>query len=175
MLAEVLQIYDLDESPDSAPTRAFSTALPSRPLDVGSTVGRYVVLGVLGRGGLGIVYSAYDPELDRKVALKLVRPDQPVDDDDLELGTRLMREAHAMAKISHPNVVTVYDVGMQHGHVFIAMELVPGSTLSQWAKRESPPWRKIRDALVGCGSGARSGPSCWLHSSRLQAVQRPDG
>src|SRR5262249_39181421 len=81
------------------------------PLPRGAIIGRYVVLGLLGRGGMGEVYAAYDPELDRKVAVKLVRASRDRGVETSEGRVRLLREAQAIAKLSHPNVVTVYDVG----------------------------------------------------------------
>ena len=86
---------------------------PASPqtLSRGVTIGRYVILGELGAGGMGVVYAAYDPELDRKIAIKLV---QPHADATGTARTRLYREAQALAKLAHPNVVTVYDVGPQY-------------------------------------------------------------
>ena len=77
----------------------------------GASIGRYVVLGLVGRGGMGEVYGAYDPELDRKVAVKLLRV-KPGNGVTLAEGRqRTLREAQAIARLSHPNVVVVYDVG----------------------------------------------------------------
>ena len=99
---------------------------PARPIPRGARLDRYVVEGELGRGGMGVVLAAHDPELDRRVALKLVRPG----DDDANGRSRLLREARAMAKLAHPNVVAVYDAGaLPDGRVFLAMEYVPGRTL----------------------------------------------
>lgn len=91
-------------------------------LPAGSTLGRYVLLHSLGSGGMGVVHAAYDPLLDRKVALKLLRG---------ESGD-LLREAQAMARLSHPNVLAVHDVGTLEGQVFLAMEYVDGCTLEAW-------------------------------------------
>ncbi len=102
--------------------------LQPRALVRGSQIGRYVVLEVLGTGAMGIVYAAYDPELDRKVALKLLR-DRKVDEGHRE---RLLREARATAKLAHPNVVVVHDVGTHDGALFMAMEFVEGGTLADW-------------------------------------------
>jgi len=97
-------------------------------LERGQTIDRFVVLGLLGRGGMGEVYAAYDPELDRKVAIKLLR----AQDDVFDRKSRLLREAQAIAKLQHPNVVVVYDVGTHGDHVFIAMEFVEGRTANAW-------------------------------------------
>jgi tetratricopeptide (TPR) repeat protein len=139
---------------------------PAAPLDRGRSVGRYIVLDVLGAGGMGIVYSAYDPELDRKIALKLLRGDSP-DNDDLQ--RRLLREAQAMARLSHPNVVTVFDVGTTNGQVFVAMEQVEGVALGQWLREAPPaalgdhghpaaqpcarPWREVLSVYALAGRG----------------------
>lgn len=112
-------------------------------------VGRYVVLEQIGSGGLGVVYSAYDPELDRKVALKLVKPTMV----HANAAARMQREAQAMARVRHANVVAVYDAGPHAGGVFIAMELVDGVTLSQWTRQHAQEWKAVRDVLVGAGEG----------------------
>src|SRR5881392_3929486 len=90
----------------------------------GASIGRYVVLGLVGRGGMGEVYAAYDPELDRMVAVKLVRAQRESGLTAAEKRTRLLREAQAIARLSHPNVVVVFDVGTYDDNVFIAMEFV---------------------------------------------------
>lgn len=94
----------------------------------GTTIGRYLVLDVLGAGAMGVVYAAFDPELDRKVALKLLhaRAAGKVSSE------RLVREARSIAKLAHPNVVVVHDVGEHEGAVFMAMEYVEGGTLGEW-------------------------------------------
>jgi tRNA A-37 threonylcarbamoyl transferase component Bud32/tetratricopeptide (TPR) repeat protein len=91
--------------------------------------GRYLVLERLGRGAMGEVFAAYDPDLDRKIALKRLRL---ADDDDRRRSARLLAEAQAMAKVRHPNVVTVFDVGEADGEIFVAMELIDGATLREW-------------------------------------------
>ncbi|HVE85220.1 MAG TPA: serine/threonine-protein kinase [Myxococcales bacterium] len=116
----------------------------------GTAIGRYLVVHRLGQGGMGVVYSAYDAELDRKVALKLLRP--------RALGgsnghARLLREAQAMAKVSHPNVIAVHDVGSFGDQVFMAMDLVEGSTLSRWVKQEGRTWQQVAGAFLDAGRG----------------------
>jgi serine/threonine protein kinase/tetratricopeptide (TPR) repeat protein len=127
------------------------------PLEPGAQlVERYTVLGVLGKGGMGVVYSVYDAKLDRKVALKLLRARQlPGSGTDASSGEqRLLREAKAMARLSHPNVVSVYDVGaLPDGGVFVAMELVDGLTLTQWLRREKRAWPAILELFVAAGRG----------------------
>ncbi len=102
----------------------------------GETVGRYLIVGRLGAGGMGIVYAAYDPELDRKLAIKLLRANLRGSTD--EARTRLLREAQAMARLSHPNVVSVHDVGTHDGRVYLAMEFISGGTLKEWLKLPHP-------------------------------------
>src|SRR5688572_4995698 len=101
------------------------------PLVRGTAVGRYVITELLGAGNMGEVHAAYDPELDRRVALKLLRYGRTPDDSQ-----RLTREAQAMARLSHPNVVPVHDVGVWGDRFFLAMELVDGQTLTAWSRAE---------------------------------------
>ena len=112
----------------------------------GATIGRYVVLGLLGRGGMGEVYAAYDPELDRKIAVKLLRA-RGGGEAAADGKTRLLREAQAIARLSHPNVVVVYDVGTFRESVFIAMEFVEGHTLGYWLQAQTRRWREVLDVF----------------------------
>jgi tetratricopeptide (TPR) repeat protein len=117
-------------------------------------IGRYIVLGLLGKGGMGVVYSAYDPELDRKVALKLLRVIPGRKGTDLDAKRlRLLREAKAIARLSHPSVVVVYDVGTYQDQVFIAMELVDGMTATRWRDTDKPSWRQVLDVFKAAGEG----------------------
>ncbi|HUH05230.1 MAG TPA: protein kinase, partial [Kofleriaceae bacterium] len=120
-------------------------------LSRGTAVGRYVVLGRLGAGAMGVVYAAYDPELDRKVALKLLRSSDDRSIAPEEAQSRLLREAQAIAQQSHPNVISVYDVGTYKSEVYIAMELVEGHTLSRWLRMLRRPWRDILDKFLEAG------------------------
>jgi serine/threonine-protein kinase len=115
-------------------------------------VGRYVILDCIGSGAMGIVYTARDPDLGRKVALKLLRPD-PGMDASRDAHTRLLREAQAMAQLSHPNVITIYDVGMRGDEVFLAMELVEGGTLTDWMRVPERPWRDVLAVFRKAGEG----------------------
>lgn len=121
--------------------------LRERPQDRGAMVGRYVLLEPLGRGGMGQVYAAFDPHLERRVALKLLRDEA----GDEASRRRLIREARALARLSHPHVVSVFEVGEADGQVYIAMELLRGQTLRRWLQAESRPWRAIRDTFVQAG------------------------
>ncbi len=116
----------------------------------GAVLGRYFILDRLGSGGMGIVYAAYDPELDRKVAVKLLRPGRT---GGAEAGVRLLREAQAMARLSHPNVLAVHDVGTFGDQVFVAMELVDGADLRQWLAASPRSEREILDVFVKAGRG----------------------
>ena len=116
-------------------------------------VGRFVIERELGRGGMGVVYAAYDPELGRKVAIKLVRPPSTARVDPSHGRARLLREAQSMAQITHPNVVAIHDVGTIGEQVFIAMEYVEGRTLTQWLSAERRTWRDIVAMFLQCGKG----------------------
>jgi tetratricopeptide (TPR) repeat protein len=130
-----------------------ATAAPPAPdrvvLERGQTIDRFVVIGLVGRGGMGEVYAAYDPELDRKVAIKLLR----ARGDDADGRARLLREAQAIAKLSHPNVVVVYDVGTFGESVFIAMEFVDGRTLAGWMHASTRSRREIMQVFLAAGRG----------------------
>ncbi|MEM9462746.1 MAG: serine/threonine-protein kinase [Myxococcota bacterium] len=112
-------------------------------------LGRYVVLGTLGKGGMGTVLEAFDRTLDRKVAVKVLH--QELDDKHT---ARLLREAQAMAKLSHPNVVPVFDADTVGGQTFVAMELVQGQTLRHWMRQDPPPdWRQCVKVFIEAGQG----------------------
>jgi hypothetical protein len=104
---------------DDTPMSAGASPAPAQSIAPGTLIGRYVILAKLGAGGMGIVLAAYDPELDRKIALKLLRAQ-----GQSSARTRLQREAQALAKLDHPNVVSVHDVGVHEGQLFLAMEFV---------------------------------------------------
>ncbi len=114
----------------------------------GDRIGRYVLLSSLGKGGMSVVYLAYDPELDRKVALKLMRMTMLGEKGKL----RLQREAQALAKLSHPNVVPVYDAGTVADQAFVAMEFVEGKTLRKYLK-ETHSWNERLAVMLDAGRG----------------------
>jgi serine/threonine protein kinase len=129
--------------------------LPRRTLSIGDRVGRYLVLSSLGAGGMGVVFAAYDPQLDRKIALKLLRSGLAVSSKDAR--TRLQREAQAIAQLSHPNVVSVYDVGTTvEGDLYIAMEFVEGDTLTTWLGKYPRTWRETIDVFLQAARGLQS-------------------
>jgi serine/threonine protein kinase len=119
----------------------------------GATIGRYVVLGLVGRGGMGEVYAAYDPELDRKVAVKLLRVKPGAGVSQAEGRARTLREAQAIARLSHPNVVVVYDVGTFRDKVFIAMEFVDGNTATYWVESQARSWNEVLKVFISAGRG----------------------
>ncbi len=111
--------------------------------------GKYDLEAVVGQGAMGTVYAAHDKTLDRKVALKILRPHA----DDGGARARLTRESRAMARLSHPNVVTVYDAGEQGDRLYIAMELFARSTLASWLREERPGWKDALALLLRAGEG----------------------
>ncbi|HEY1810869.1 MAG TPA: tetratricopeptide repeat protein [Kofleriaceae bacterium] len=123
-------------------------------LDRGSLVGRYVILDVVGQGGMGVVYAAYDPELDRKVAIKLLQAKQGTVGSTAGGQAWLQREAQSQAQLAHPNVLAVYDVGtLSDDRVFVAMELVEGETLRAWLDAETRAWPEILAMVAAAGTG----------------------
>ncbi len=118
-------------------------------LPAGFSLGRYRLAEVLGSGGMGVVYRAYDPELDRWVAIKVLREERRERRD----VARFLREAQAMARLSHINVVPIYDVGSAPAGLFLAMELVEGQTLGRWLQAEERGWREIVELMIAAGRG----------------------
>ncbi|MCH9688949.1 MAG: serine/threonine protein kinase, partial [Deltaproteobacteria bacterium] len=122
---------------------------PSHERQLGGAVGRYLVLDELGCGGMGRVIRAYDPKLQREVAVKEVHPDLA----DERAAERLVAEARAMAKLSHRNVVGIYDVEMlDNGNVVLVMEYVPGQDLRAWLE-EGHPWKEVLARFIEAGRG----------------------
>ncbi len=127
-----------------------SSSAPARELPpLVDEVGRYRLERELGAGGMGVVHAAFDPDLERRVALKVLRAGGGGGGAE----RRLLREARAMARLVHPNVVTVHEVGSANGRDYIAMELVEGETLAEWLRAERRPERAILEAFVGAGRG----------------------
>ncbi len=123
------------------------------PLPRGTVLGRYVLLKPMGAGGMGVVYEAYDPELDRRIALKLLAVDLSKASSRKRAQDRLLREAQALAQLSHPNVIAVHDVGTIAGDVFIALELVAGGTLGEWLTATPRTEAEILAAFLAAGDG----------------------
>jgi eukaryotic-like serine/threonine-protein kinase len=144
-----VQTRRLDDGDDEILDAPRPTPMAER-LEEGSRVGRFVVLERVGAGGMGVVFRAYDPRLGREVALKCLKSRNM----EAEHRDRLVREAQAMAKLSHPNVVSVYDVVEPlPGEVVLAMEYVPGVNLRRWLGLRTRGWQEVLRVLVAAGEG----------------------
>jgi predicted Ser/Thr protein kinase len=142
-----------DREPRLTPTTTAATsAQPAIAEPVAATLGRYRLERELGSGAIGVVHAAFDPELERRVALKVLRRAAATP----EARGRLLREARAMARLAHPNVVAVHEVGTDGGRDFIAMELIDGQTLADWLRSTPRPIAAIIDAFVAAGRGLRA-------------------
>jgi hypothetical protein len=143
---------------------AMSESLPAR-------IGRYAVLRCLGRGAMGVVYSAYDPELDRKVAIKVVRDTMRA---RAQARKRVLQEAQTLARLSHPHVVQVYEVGEDASsagqHVFIAMEFIAGASLRTWQAQHPLTDERSFDALLRHYLQAAAGLSAAHQSGLIHRV-----
>jgi eukaryotic-like serine/threonine-protein kinase len=148
-------------SSDSRPADiAMRTANESRsdgreraaPLPDDTRIGRYRIVGLLGSGGLGNVYRAHDPALARDIALKVLHQRFDADERETVRHRRLLQEGQALAQLSHPNVVTVYDVGTRGDLVFIAMQLVHGQSLDAWLDAGPSRGDRLR-VLIAAGRG----------------------
>ncbi|MEM9461514.1 MAG: serine/threonine-protein kinase [Myxococcota bacterium] len=140
-----------DERAPLPPADALARPTKARPTHsaTGTFIGPYLVIDTLGAGGMGRVYRAFDRTLDRQVALKVLHRGLASHD-----RTRLVVEARAMAQLSHPNVVQVYEVGDHRGQAFVVMELVDGQTLRQWMRQEPrPDWRTCVRVFRQAGAG----------------------
>ncbi len=133
---------------------------PPGVLMPGAALGRYRIERLLGQGGMGAVYAAYDPELGRRVAVKVIRPE--LASYGVSIAARLAREARSMAQVAHPNVIAVYDVGSDDGQVFVAMELVDGRTLREWLQGGEHTWRDVLEVFLAAGEGLAA-----AHDARL--------
>jgi tetratricopeptide (TPR) repeat protein len=152
-------LYTRDETPEPASASAIGSsdtieaeAVPAgdAPVDGPTTLGRYRIERRLGEGGMGVVYAARDPELGRTVAIKRVREKLAVGSG---LRDRLRREAQALARLSHPNVVSAYDVGVDDGQLFIVMQYVDGVVLDTWLKERRPDAAGVLRLFVQAGRG----------------------
>jgi eukaryotic-like serine/threonine-protein kinase len=147
----------------TGPTAFISLSSRSTFVAPGEHIGRYIVNARLGEGGMGVVYAARDPSLDRNVALKLLHAD--LASDGRSAAGRLMREAQAMARLSHPNVVTVHDIGTYENRLFMAMEMIEGQTLRQWLAERTRSWTEIVGVFQHAGNGL-------VAAHRVQLVHR---
>jgi serine/threonine protein kinase len=139
-----------DATGDAAHTVTTTTSSDGEAqASIPARVGRYEICGVLGTGAMGVVYRARDPQLDRALAIKLVRTDGA----SRSRGARLMREAQAMARLRHPNVVPIFDVGLADDAMFVAMPLLEGGTLRSWLRAAPRSLDVIFDRFVAAGQG----------------------
>jgi tetratricopeptide (TPR) repeat protein len=115
-------------------------------------VGRYLVLEHLGTGGMGRVHAAFDPVLERKVALKLVKSGRTPSAAE-EVKARLLREGKSIAQLNHPNIVSIFDMGVSEGEVYVAMELVDGGSLKGWLAAKPRAWREVLAVYLDAGRG----------------------
>ncbi|WP_434421896.1 serine/threonine-protein kinase [Nannocystis pusilla] len=141
-----LQTTGLAGSPPLGDPEVSSAIEPSTTV-AGGKLGRFMILEPLGSGAMGVVYTAYDETLDRKVAVKVLR------DTGDSAQRRLLREAQAMARVSHPNVVTVLEAGVAGGQVYVAMEFIRGQTLGAWLQAGPRGWQEVVEVFVQAGRG----------------------
>ncbi len=131
------------------------------PPMTGDRVGRYVLLERLGAGGMGVVMAAHDPQLDRRVAIKLLHTGAVGDGRSVRQRERAVREARALARLVHPNIVAVHDAGVHRGELYIVMELVTGRSLREWLEHRPRTVAEIvglfRQAAVGLGAAHAAG------------------
>jgi serine/threonine protein kinase len=142
----------LDDVAERALQQAIRAGLLDRRGDP-ARLGRFAILERIGAGAMGEVFAAYDEQLDRKVALKIVHPAAEACPTS---QSRLLREARALARLSHPNVVTVFDSGLEDGRVFIAMEFVRGRTLRAWLSETHRSWEEILEVFIAAGRGLQA-------------------
>jgi tetratricopeptide (TPR) repeat protein len=144
----------VDEAPGRPrPSHAIDTAMPAMTPQPARWIGRYRVLHELGRGGMGITYAAHDSALDRGIALKVVRPDVAAEEG---AQRRLQWEAQALARLAHPNIVAVHDVGVHDGRTYIAMELVKGRILDARSMATTHTWQVVVQLFVQVGTGLQA-------------------
>jgi serine/threonine protein kinase len=117
----------------------------------GTKVGRFVISHEIGRGGMGVVFAARDPHLDRPVAIKFLHSTGG-DESEARAQERLLAEARAMARLDHPNIIRVYEADLFRQETYIAMEMVHGETLSHWIKRWQRPWSSVLAVFRQAGS-----------------------
>ena len=141
-------------TPAGGRTGGVSPTLPGGPVGPGGRLGRYEIDRHIGRGGMGDVYLVRDTIIDRKAALKTIRPDADLSPTQaIEMRQRFYREAQTAGKLTHPNIVTVYDVGEDLGMSYIVMEFVEGDTLSRWMKRQRFTVAQIKHVIFHAGMG----------------------
>ena len=153
MLAILTPAVSRETVPDDSCGIDLEAAHAGSELERGATLGRFEILEKLGAGGMGLVYRARDPRLRRDVAIKVLRAPARAYRRPEQAQARLLREAQAMAKVSHTNVLSIHEVSSVEGVVFLVMELVEGGTLASWIADAQPAWRAVLRAYVGAGRG----------------------
>ena len=153
ILAELMREATVPGAIDPQADEDAEQAAPGLALERGSTLDHFIIIERLGAGGMGVVWSAYDPSLDRKVAIKVVRPRAIGARTPRDLRERLVREAQAVAKLNHPSVITVYEAGTVGEDVFVAMEYVDGGTLTDWLAAGRRSWPAVAEVFVRIGRG----------------------
>ncbi|HEY8208389.1 MAG TPA: protein kinase [Myxococcaceae bacterium] len=144
-------------------SKTAAPAAPGQSITRGASVGPYVILERLGSGGMGVVYAAYDPRSDGRVALKLVRS-QGKPEKWAVLREQLRHEAQAMTQFSHPNIVTLYGSGEHGDQLYLAMELVEGTTARGWIRAAPRSWEQVLDVYVQAGHGLLAAHQAgWVH------------
>ena len=143
---------DVGLSPDAAGAASLLGMGQAEQTPLPGAIGRYRITRKIGEGGMGVVYAGFDPELQRDVAVKLIRAGQFRGRQE-QASERLRREAQITAQLAHPNVVTIYDVGESEGGVYIAMELVDGPSLARWIRQDARTWREVISMFFGAGRG----------------------
>jgi tetratricopeptide (TPR) repeat protein len=134
------------------PNRSPSASMIDASAPLPTRIGRFVIVRKLGEGGMGVVFDAFDPELERRVAIKVLRPAMR-NDRNSQGQARLQREAQTMARLSHPNVVQIYEVDQVEGLVYLAMEYVPGKDLRAWLAAKPRSWREVLGVFMQAGQG----------------------
>lgn len=135
---------------------------PEAPTEEGEPAHRYEVLAPIGAGGMGVIYAARDRMLHRTVALKMLQSGGAGEVSEARMRERLLREARAMARLSHPNVLAVYEVGELEGQVFLAMERVEGETLTAWLRQGRRSWREVVEVFLDAARGLSAAHSAGL-------------
>ena len=145
-----MDVRNARNTPDGVSTDPSAGPLRGALLHEARLAERYTLLRKLGEGGMGVVFAAYDEELDRRVAIKLLRT---LDANHERGRERMLREAKTLARLSHPNIVHVYDAGTTQGQVFVAMEYVDGCTLRQWVEARRRGWAEVLAMYVQAARG----------------------
>ena len=150
-------------------------AMEGCALDSGALLGSYEILAPLGSGGMGDVYRARDTHLNREIAVKVLSPTFA---NDPNLLLRFRREAHVLASLNHPNIVTIYDIGQESSTVYIAMELVEGKALDEILSAGAMPTHDVLDIAIQIGAGLAVAHECGIVHRDLKpknVMIRPDG